>query len=130
MTGPTQQALLSGGSGLVNPSTQKVRTKFLKKGLEIMEGMRVCTTPSRWRGGDCPLLRSQLLLKLERLNLEGWWRPRKNLLYVNLMILCQYLQGQMRSSLSYERLSCVYTPISQKVTDRFSYFFHYTTDTF
>ena len=28
-TGPTQKALLSGGSDLVNPSTQKVRTNFI-----------------------------------------------------------------------------------------------------
>ena len=42
MTGPTQQALLSGGSVLVNPSIQKVRTKFIKK-----------LTPLRLARGTC-----------------------------------------------------------------------------
>ena len=32
----------------------------------------------------------------------------------------------MWSNLPYERLFCVYTPITQKVTGRFSFFFHYT----
>ena len=56
------------------------------------------TTPSG-RGGEYrPPIRSQLLLKLERRNVEGRWRPWGTLLFVNFMTLGQYLKGQMRSS--------------------------------
>ena len=35
MTDPTQQALLSGGSVLVNPSIQKVRIKLKRKNVLV-----------------------------------------------------------------------------------------------
>ena len=94
-----------------------------------MEGLRGLRPVEE--GGECrPPIRSQLLLKLERRNLEGRRRLR-TLLCVNFMTLGQYLKCQMRSNVvkfAMWTTFLVYTPITQKVTGRFAYFFHYTTE--